>query len=315
MVTGGSGSGQARFAWAALVGPQPIIRLELLRILVPLAVLGFLSTRLIHADFWLTPVGFQIPDLEGRDSLRQPLYLPSLPTVGAAWLVAAATVGSGLSLALGYSTRVSAGVFSLCLIYLALADRLSTFTVSKLGAVLAVALFVSPCGVRYGIDAWRRRRADPEAPLPTHVAGPNMLFFQLMLVVIYFSSGVCKARGDWLEHPYVLWTHLHDSYQTPVTYALTNVLPPTVWTIVQALTLAFEAGAPLWFGVRRLRPFALAFGLGMHLMIGLMFGPVIWFSILMMAMLVACYGPERWLEHWFNRAAGAANGSASLPRA
>lgn len=302
MVSGDSGSRPARRRWAALVEPQPIIRLELLRILVPLAVLGFLSTRLIHADFWLTEVGFQLPDLEGRDRLRQPVYLPPLSTVGAAWLVAVATVGSGLALALGYATRVSAGVFSLCLIYLALADRLSTFTISKLGAVLAVALFLSPCGVRYGIDAWRRRRADPEAPLPTHVAGPNMLFFQLMLVVIYFSSGVCKARGDWLEHPYVLWTHLHDSYQTPVTYALANVLPVAAWTVVQALTLAFEAGAPLWFGVRRLRPFALAFGLGMHLMIGLMFGPVIWFSILMMVLLIACYLPERRLERWHARA-------------
>jgi len=30
-------------------------------------------------------------------------------------------------------------------------------------------------------------------------------------------------------------------------------------------------------------------------MIGLMFGPVIWFSLLMIALLVPSYAPERWL--------------------
>jgi hypothetical protein len=37
------------------------------------------------------------------------------------------------------------------------------------------------------------------------------------------------------------------------------------------------------------------FGVGMHLMIGLMFGPVIWFSLLMMTLLVASYAPAPWL--------------------
>ena len=33
------------------------------------------------------------------------------------------------------------------------------------------------------------------------------------------------------------------------------------------------------------RPYALVFGLGMHVMIGLMFGPVVWFALLMMTLL------------------------------
>jgi hypothetical protein len=62
------------------------------------------------------------------------------------------------------------------------------------------------------------------------------------------------------------------------------------------VTLAFEALAPLWFALQRTRPYALAWGLAMHAMIGLMFGPVIWFSLLMASLLVACFGPLRWLE-------------------
>ena len=30
-------------------------------------------------------------------------------------------------------------------------------------------------------------------------------------------------------------------------------------------------------------------------MIGLMFGPVIWFALLMSTLLMGCYVPERWL--------------------
>jgi hypothetical protein len=41
------------------------------------------------------------------------------------------------------------------------------------------------------------------------------------------------------------------------------------------------------------------FGLSMHAMIGLMFGPVRWLSLLMMTLLAAGYLPERpmgWLD-------------------
>jgi len=120
-------------------------------------------------------------------------------------------------------------------------------------------------------------------------------FFQILLPVFYVSSGWSKASGDWLSERHVLWTHLHDSYQTEVSWLLANHLPPWMWTAIQGAVLAFECGAPLWFAWRRTRPCALAFGVGMHLVIGLMFGPVIWFSLLMISLLVASYAPERWL--------------------
>jgi hypothetical protein len=53
----------------------------------------------------------------------------------------------------------------------------------------------------------------------------------------------------------------------------------------------FEAGAPLWFALRWTRRPALVAGLVMHALVGLMFGPVVWFSALMGLLLVACYGP------------------------
>lgn len=279
--------------------PQPIVRLETLRILIPLFILGFMSSRLIHADYWIGDAGFQVPDMGG--DWRQPLYLPPLPG-WTAWALAAAMVASGLSLSAGFLTRYAAGLFGFTLAWVALADRLAAFTVSKLGVVLVIALLLSPCGARYSVESWlRSRRSASPRPLPSHVCGMVVRFFQVTLVVMYCSSGICKARKDWLDTPYLLWTHLHGSYQTGFTHFVTNFAPGWSWNVLQGATLGFEVFAPLWFMLRWTRPFALAWGLAMHAMIGLMFGPVIWFSLLMASLLVACFAPVEWLERTAGR--------------
>lgn len=269
--------------------PQPIARLEIIRVLAPVAILGFLSSRILHADDWLSSAGFHPPAL--ADDWRQPAsFAPLAPW--AAWTVAGALVVAGLATAAGAFTRWAAGAFALLLGYVALADRLAAFTVSKISPVLMLAIALSPAGARWSVDAWRRRKqAAAPATHATHVSGGNVRFFQIFLAVFYCSSGICKARGDWLAMPYVLFSHLHDSYQTPVSWLLANHLPAFAWTAMQAATLVFEVGAPLWFGWRRTRPYALAYGIAMHALIGLMFGPVIWFALLMIVLLVASYAP------------------------
>lgn len=271
-----------------LFAPQPIARLELVRILVPLALLGFFSSRLTHVDDWLGPVGFHVPDLHGGD-WRQPLYLGPLP-IWAARLVGGALVASGLAVAAGFRTRIASAVFAALLVYVMLADRLETFTVSKLGPSLVLALFLTPSGTRFGVDAWLNHRRDPNASQPSLVSGGSVRFFQLFVVVMYSGSGIAKLHGDWLTKP-VLWSHVHDNYQTLVSYALQRVLPAGAWWLLQYVTLVFEVGAPLWFALKRTRTPALIAGLTMHLMIGLMFGPVVWFALLMASLLVACYAP------------------------
>ena len=81
-----------------LYGPQPIVRLELLRILLPLAILAFLAVRILHADDWISEAGFHVPDMGG--DWRQPLYLPPLP-VWAAYAFCAVVVASGLAVSVG----------------------------------------------------------------------------------------------------------------------------------------------------------------------------------------------------------------------
>jgi uncharacterized membrane protein YphA (DoxX/SURF4 family) len=299
-----------------LDAPAPVLRLELIRIVAPLATLGFMSSRLAHVEEWLTNVGYQPPELV-NPSWRQPLYLsPLSPSM--AWLLAAVMVLSGLAVAAGFRARAAAVVFALTLAYVALADRLAAFTVSKLSPAVMLALAASPCGARLGVDAWRRRRklrvardaslsdSDPSpslgrgwgggpAKLPASVAAGGARFFQLLLPVFYLGSGISKARGDWLHHPLVLWTHVHDSYQTGLSWALGNAMPRVGWTALQWITLIFELGAPIWLAVPKTRPYALGWAVAMHAMIGMMFWPVRWFSLLMIGMLLGAYLPEAWL--------------------
>ena len=47
-----------------------VFGVELIRILAPLATLGFMSGRLAHADEWLSPAGFQVPDLKIDETIE-----------------------------------------------------------------------------------------------------------------------------------------------------------------------------------------------------------------------------------------------------
>jgi leucyl/phenylalanyl-tRNA--protein transferase len=47
--------------WRWLDEPQPALRLELVRIVAPLAILGFMSSRIAHADEWIGDGGFHVP--------------------------------------------------------------------------------------------------------------------------------------------------------------------------------------------------------------------------------------------------------------
>jgi uncharacterized membrane protein YphA (DoxX/SURF4 family) len=278
---------------ASLRTPAPVLRLELIRILAPLATLGFMSSRLAHADEWLTNVGFQVPPMDLPD-WRQPFYLSPLSTTSA-WTLAAVMVLSGLAVTVGFRARAAALVFAATLAYVALADRLAAFTVSKLSPAVMLALAASPCGVRFGVDAWMKHRREPDAELPTEVSAGGPRFFQILLPVFYVSSAVAKGYGDWLKNPLVLFTHMHDSYQTPVSWAVLQLFPAWAYTVMQAVVFALEGGAPLWFAWRRTRGVALATAVAMHVAIGLMFWPVRWFSLLMITLWCGAYLPEAWL--------------------
>ena len=284
-------------AWLEL--PAPLLRLEIVRILAPLAVLGFMSPRLAYADEWLGLAGFRVPDLGG--DMRQPIYIPGLPSE-VVWTFAAVMVVSGLLCSLGVRTRQSALVFAATLVFVTLSDRLAAFTVSKISPIVMVAVAAAPAGQRLGVDSWLALRRGGALPAREAPQG-SLRFIQLFVPIFYCASGVAKARGEWLTNRFVLYSHLHDSYQTSVSWFLANHTPAWSWTGLQVLVLALETLAPLWFALRATRTTAWVLAMGMHVMIGLMFGPVLWFALLMMTLGTAAFMPP-WMLAPLERLAG-----------
>ena len=278
--------------------PLPVARIALVRIVMPLVALGFLSTRLIHADHWIGDAGFRVPDLGG--DWRQPLFVPALPS-WAAWGLAWTMVISGLLTSVGYKTRASGLVFAATIAFVALSDRLAAYSVSKLSPVIMLAVALGPSERVLSVDAYLKRKRDGRR-WKTERPSAAMRFLQILPLTLYMASGIAKARNDWLHEPLVLWSQIHGSYQTPVAYFFARIIPSWLWTAMQGTVLAFEISAPLTFAFRRTRPLALAFGLTMHVMIGLMFGPVVYFALLMITLLAAGWLPERALA-FMSRAA------------
>jgi uncharacterized membrane protein YphA (DoxX/SURF4 family) len=247
-----------------------------------------MSDRLMHADEWIGRSGFRLRNFGG--DWRTTTYLRGVPASWA-WTIAATMVVSAIATSLGLKTRWSALLFTATLIFVGMSDHLSSFTVTKIGPLLMFVVAIVPGGRRLGIDAWQKRAATGKRPKKARPL-PSVRFLQLFLAIFYCASGIAKAQGDWLKMPLVMWSHLHDSYQTEFTFVLAQILPAWAWTVLQGLVLTFEVLAPLWFGLRWTRTLAFVFAVGMHVGIGVMFGPVVWFALLMITVLVAAYMPE-----------------------
>src|SRR5205085_7288412 len=132
-----------------------------------LAILGFMSSRIAHADEWIGDGGFHVPDV-GGSAWQQPLYVPALPST-IAWIVAAIIVVTGGAMSAGFRTRVAATIFAAFAAYVALSDRLAAFSASKMAPMVAIAIALSPAGGRYSVDAWLAKRKDPDLDLPDEV--------------------------------------------------------------------------------------------------------------------------------------------------
>src|SRR5690606_35879175 len=145
-----------------------------------------------------------------------------------------------LMVALGKRVVLAGSVAIALLVYVALADRLAAFTVSKISAVLMLTV----------VYAVYERSQGRQAP-------GSLKFFQAFLVVFYAASGICKYEGDWPTHTHLIWTHLHSSYETTLSYYVGRYTPTWAWQWMQTTTLIFEMGAPIWFYFDRTRPFAI----------------------------------------------------------
>ena len=227
------------------------------------------------------------------------------PTPDGAWNPLAGIGGSGAPLAtcavlvvaaaatmVGYRTRLTSAVAVLCLLALQRTNP-TVFNSGDLALrLVGVAVALSPCGLRWSLDAARARRRLGYRRRPPPWRAPWALrLLQLQLALGYLLSAVAKLRGE-------TW---HDG--TAVGRALRIedlqrfVVPGWVLdqdAVVHLLTwgtVAFEASFVVLVWSRRLRPWVLGAGVLFHLGIDLTLD-IGWFSIVMVLGYLAFLPPE-----------------------
>jgi Vitamin K-dependent gamma-carboxylase len=266
-----------------LLGPVDAIRLSAFRFTATIALLIYTLSWALEAREWLTPVGYHL-SASASDGLQLPIPLLGPISLVVFMLV---YVGSMVAISLGWQARACSLPVFAGLVYVTLADRLSSFSMNKLGVVAWSILLLAPWPRHGGAvlrSAWPLR------------------ILQATLLLQYFGAGVCKLRGGWLRNPDTLWLQAQDIYMTQLAAWMVRELPMWMWTALQHGALAFELLAPLLLCVRRLRPLGFAWGLAMHLAIGLMMYRVGLFSLSVVAYYLLfvdeqrLHAVRRWLE-------------------
>ena len=261
-------------------GPVPAIRLAAFRQAILLMLAIYMLARWMYAAEWLTAAGFHPSRAADRINAPQlPLLPPALlPVLGVGLF-------GSITLALvGWLRRPATIVALLLVIYVSLVDPISAFTLNRLFMFSLVLLALAPA----------------TAPDDTMPAWPVRIL-QLTLVLHYATSGVCKSlRGDWLTSDDVLWSQLQNIYMTDAAALFVRVTPTWAMTLLQHTALGFELLAPLLFGLRRLRPFALFIGISMHIMIAVTMYQLFYFSAQMVCFYLLFLDPAT-LQRWRTR--------------
>ncbi|MBA3544898.1 MAG: HTTM domain-containing protein [Nannocystis sp.] len=258
-------------------GPVPAIRLATFRQAILFMLAIYMLARWMHAAEWLTTTGFHPTPAADRINAPQ---LPLLPPA----LLPAFGVGLFASIALaifGWLRRPATLVALLLVIYVSLADPISAFTLNRLFILSLLVLVLAPT-------------PDHDDAMP---AWPVRVL-QLTLLIHYATSGICKSlRGDWLTSNDVLWAQLQNIYMTDIAALFVRMTPMWAMTLLQHVALGFELLAPLLIGARRLRPFGLAIGVAMHIMIAATMYQLFYFSAQMLCFYLVFVDAET-LQRW-----------------
>jgi hypothetical protein len=190
------------------------------------------------------------------------------------WVLHGLAIAAAVAFAAGLFTRVS-GVLTLgaLLAYVHRAPLVAGHAEPVL-SFLIFYLVIAPAGAKLSVDAWLRRRKNPEEPLvgPSVAANVGLRLIQIHVAMFYAMMGLTKLYGDAWWDGNAIWILLAQTESRPVDltglrrlgqggYYLLNL-----WThAVVYFELAF--GVLIWN--RFTRPVMLAMSI------------VIWFSVIL----------------------------------
>ncbi len=271
------------------LGPEDALRTRLFECLFTLTFLIWMGRCFVTWEDWLTTEGFHLTKTELNSMgypdpwpLFQPWQVP---------LFALLIFGSGTLLLLNKWRRFALiGLFAAAL-YAQRVDYMAAFTLNKL-YVGCFALMVLAPGPR----------RDPLTGQWTQSV-VLVRVLQCTLLLQYLAAGLAKVDGDWLKYDDVLWGHVQGVYRTEIAAWALRTLPKWTWTVQQHVALGFELLAPLLFMIRRLRPLAFIFGIGMHFIITVMMKDLFYFSLQMWTFYVLFITSTEWRQMgaWFMR--------------
>jgi vitamin K-dependent gamma-carboxylase len=152
---------------------------------------GWIESFFVQPQFFFKFWGF---------SWVEPLSGPAMHTL--VWALG----GLALCMAAGLAFRVSAGLFTLGLVYLQLIDVSTYLNHYYLAALLALLLTASPAGRSWSVDGWLLRRFGRVA-VPETVSAAWLYLFRFQVGVVYVFAGLAKLQPDWLLHaqPLRIW--------------------------------------------------------------------------------------------------------------
>lgn len=191
-------------------------------------------------------------------------------------------------LMLGVCSRVVALVAWLLVISYIHRVRATEFGLDQVNGMLAMYLWIGPCGGAFSLDrVWRRWRAGWQQgwpPVAASVAANIALrLLQLHLCVVYFFSAIGKLQGFYWWNGQALWYVLADpEYRSFDVEWLARW--PLLVAVLTAIVVYWELSFCFLIWPRRLRPLVLAVAVPLHL--GIAFGMRI--APFGLGMLVAC---------------------------
>ena len=229
-------------------------------------------------------------------------WVPRL-SVGAGYALYASLALAGVSLALGYRTRLSAGLFALGFAWAQALDAANYLNHYYLLLLLAGMCVVLPVGSAYSLDVLLRRRSRA-----VRVPAWTVHLALVQLSLVYFFAGLAKVNADWLLRAMPLAVWLPERAWWP----LVGDLLAQPWTAYLGSWLACAYDLSIWALLLRdrSRPWAYAAVLTFHGFTGLAFNIGL-FPVIMVSATLLFFGDEAHERVW-ERLVAFANRSLAL---
>jgi uncharacterized membrane protein YphA (DoxX/SURF4 family) len=280
-------------AWSRFwFAPQPTSTLALIRIGYGLIVVGWTVTlapgvvdMFSHDGILPAPPADRLPN---QESMWGVLDISDSPT--AVWVVWVALLIAGICVTLGLFSQFAALVCWLIILSLERRNPFMHNAGDVLLRIVGLYLVFAPIGASLSLDRLRRHR-ERFWTFPSH-APIVIRLLQIQVSLIYVSTVWAKVRGEaWNNGSAVAYSlNLDDLARVPVPdFILESALLVNIatWTV-----LAVELSIGIFVWNRRLRPYVLLAGVGLHVAIDINI-TIGFFSWTVLLLYVAFVPPDR----------------------